>query len=135
MFSQCEQGRSHRAGRMNDGLQMRVVEVEGVRGDAVDQRSAGHVDFFAATGQGGLFGRLQHRDRSQRGVGSFMMGGADGAAKPVHEGAVRFMVDFGAPAAIGKAGVGGDEFGQDLGDRWCIVVGDDLGIASHGIFP
>ena len=39
--------RRNRPGRMNDRFQVRVIEVERVRGDAVEQRGARHVDPFA----------------------------------------------------------------------------------------
>ena len=56
-----------------------------------------------------------------------------GAVEPVHEDAVRLMVRGGAPAARQVAGMGGNEFGKDFRDGRGIVVGGDLGIASHGV--
>ena len=46
VLGQREQCRGHRARRMDDGLQVGVVEVEGVRADAVDEGRAGDVDAF-----------------------------------------------------------------------------------------
>ena len=116
---------------MDDGLEVGVVEVEGVRGDAVDQRGAGHVHLFGAAQHAGLRRGLQQLDRGQGGIGGFVVRRTDGAAQPVQEGAVRFMIDGVAPAAAGK-GVVGDEFGQDVGDGRGVVVGGDLGVAGHG---
>jgi hypothetical protein len=63
-----------------------------------------------------------------------VLGGTDGAAQPVHEGAVGFMVDRRTPAAGQVAGMSGHVLGQDLGDGRGVVVGGDLGIAGHGVF-
>src|SRR5262249_48147132 len=123
-----EQGGGHRAGRVDDRLQVRVVEVEGVRGDAVDERGARHVDLLAAARDGGLRRGLQFGDGGQRGVGRFVLRRADGATEPVEEGAVRLVVDGVAPAARGMRGY---VFGQDLRDRGGVVVGRDLGVAGH----
>ncbi len=110
VLGQRQHRRGHRAGRMDDGLQVRVVEVEGVRADAVDQRGAGHVDLLA---------RGRARWPAARAAASaprparprrLVVGGADGAAEPVEEGAMRFVLDRIAPAARRMAG---DEARQD----------------------
>ena len=128
MLGQRQQRRRHRAGGVDDGLEVRVVEVEGVRGDAVDQRGAGHVDPLGAAQHAGLRGGLQQLHGGQRRIGGFVVRGADGAAQPVEEGAVRLVVHRVAPAA---RGVAGDELGQDLRDGRGVVVGGDLGVAGH----
>ena len=46
VLAQREHGRRDRTGWMNDGFQMRVVEVEGMRTDAVQQGGVRNVDFF-----------------------------------------------------------------------------------------
>ena len=99
VFSQRQNGRGHRASRVDDGFQVRVVKVKGVRGDAVDQRCAAHVDFFAATQHAGLRCGLEHLCSGQRRVSGFVVSGANSAAEPVGEGSVRVMVDGVAPAA------------------------------------
>jgi hypothetical protein len=72
VLGQRQHRRGHRAGRVDDGLQVGVVEVEGVRGDAVDQRGAGDVDLLGAAQHGGLRRRLQHLHGGQGGVGRFV---------------------------------------------------------------
>jgi hypothetical protein len=57
-----------------------------------------------------------------------VVGRTDGATQPVHEGAMGFVVDRVAPT-FGR--MGGDEFGQNLGDRRGVVISGDLGVASH----
>jgi hypothetical protein len=129
VLGQRQQRAGHRTGRMDDGLEVRVVEVEGVRADAVDQRRAGHVHALAPAEQGGLRRGLKRLHRRQRGAGSVVVRGADGAADPVDEGAVRLVVDGVAPAS---ARVAGDESREDVGDWRGVMVGGDLGVAGHG---
>ena len=128
VLSQRHDGRSHRAGRVNDGFQVGVVKVKGMRGDAVEQRSAAHIYFFAATEYAGLRRGLQHLCGGQGCVSRFMVGSAHGATKPVGKSAVRVMVHRIAPAF---GGMRGDKFRQNLRDGRSIVVGCDLGIAGH----
>jgi hypothetical protein len=73
VLGQRQHGRRHRPGRVDDGLQVRVVKVEGVRGDAVDERGAGHVHLLAAAEHAGLRRGLQHLHGRQRGVGGLMV--------------------------------------------------------------
>ena len=128
VLGQRDDGRSHRAGRVNDGFEVGVVKVKGVRGDAVEQRSAAHVYFFAATEYAGLRRGLEHLCGGQGCVSRFMVGGTHGATEPVGEGAVCVMVHRIAPTF---GGVRGDKFRQNLRDGRSIVVGGDLGIAGH----
>ena len=50
-LGQRQHRRGDRPGGMDDRLQVGVVEVEGVRGDAVDERGARHVDLLGAAEQ------------------------------------------------------------------------------------
>ena len=118
---------------MDDGLEVGVVEVEGVRGDAVDQRGAGNVNLSRTAGQRGLGRGLQHLDRCQGSVGGLVVRGTVCAAQPVHESAVRFMVHLCTLAACQVVGMGGHELGQDVRDRRSMVVGSDLSVAGHGV--
>ncbi len=68
VLGQRQRRRGHRARRVDDGLQVGVVEVEGVRADAVEQRRAGHVDLLGAAEHARLRGGLQHLHGGQRGV-------------------------------------------------------------------
>ena len=128
LLRQREHGRCDRARRMDDRLQVRVVEVEGVRRDAVDQRRARHVDALAAAEHGGLRRRLQHGHSRQRGVGRLVAGGTDRAAEPVVERAVRLVLHSVVPAA---RRVAGHESRQDAGDRRCLHLGGDPGVLRH----
>jgi hypothetical protein len=127
-----EHGGSDRSCRMDDRLQVRVVEVERVRGDAVHERSARHVDLVVAPQDARLSGGLEHPDRAERGFGRLVPGGADRAADPVEEGAVGFVLHRVAPAARRMRR---DEFRQDLRDGRRVVIRFDFGIFCHGISP
>ena len=129
VLGQRQDGRGHGASRVDDGFEVGVVKVKGVGGDAVDQRGAGHVHLLSAAQHAGLCCGLQQLHRGQSGVGRLVLCRTDGAAKPVDEGAVRFVVHRVAPAL---GGVSGDKLGEDLRDRGGVVVSGDLGIAGHG---
>ena len=128
VLGQSHDGRSHRACRVNDGFEVGVVKVKGMRGDAVEKRGAAHVHFFTATQHAGLRRGLQHLCGGQGCVSGFMVGGTHGAAEPVGEGTVRVMLNRIAPAFGGMCG---NEFRQNLCDGRGVVVGGDLGIAGH----
>ena len=127
-FGQGQHSRRDRASRVDDGLEVGVVKVKGVRTDAVDQCRTGDIDALAATGQCGLRGRLQHLHGGQGRFSRLVVRCAHGTAQPVQEGAVRLMVHRVAPT---PRGVGGHEAGQGLGDGRGVVVGIDLGVAGH----
>ena len=98
VLAQRQQGRRHRASRVDDGFQVGVVKVKGVRADAIQQGGAGHVHPVAPAQHGGLGrGRQLHHGGQGRHHG-LMARRADGAADPVGEGAVRFALDRVAPA-------------------------------------
>jgi hypothetical protein len=128
-LGQRQQGGGHRTGRVDDGLEVRVVEVEGVRRDAVDQRRAGHVQALGTAEHGGLRRWLRASHGRKRGVGCLVPRGAHGAARPVDEGAVGLVVDLASlqPARGGWRRMAG----EDVGDGRGVVVGGDLGVASH----
>ena len=130
VLGQRQRGRSHRTGRVDDRLQVRVVEVERVRRDAVDERGARHVDLVRATEDARLGRRLQHGDRGERSFCRLVMRCADRAAEPVVERAVRLVVDRVAPAA---ARMRGDELRDDRGDRRGVEIGGNVGVAGHGV--
>ena len=68
---------------MDDGFEMGVVKVKGVRGDAVDQRGTCHVDAVFATGDAGLRCWLQHIDGGQSSTGSSVVARAYRATQPI----------------------------------------------------
>ena len=123
-----ERGRSDRPRRMDDRLQVRVVEVERVRRDAVDQCRARNVDALGTAKHGRLRGGLQRPHRSQSRVRRFMLRRADRAADPVEQRAMRLFVDRIAPAARRMLG---NEARQNLRDRRRIVVGGNLRVTRH----
>ncbi|MNN14600.1 hypothetical protein D3C81_1276740 [compost metagenome] len=130
VLGQRQHGGGHRAGRVDDGLQVRIVEIERMRGNAIHQRGAGHVHLVPAAQHRGLRRRLEFRHSGQRGHGGLMPGRAHGAAQPVHEGAMGFVVHLAAPALRRMRG---HELAEDARDRRGVVIGGDMGIACHGI--
>jgi len=115
--------------RHDDRLEVRVVEVEGVRGDAVEQGSAGDVELFCAAEQRGLGRRSQSLHCGQRGLHGFVLRWPDGTADPVGERAVGFGVDRIAPAA---RRVLDREAGQIRRDGRGVGIGADGAVACHG---
>src|SRR5207245_589446 len=89
VLGQSERRRCHRSGRMDDGLQMRVVEVEGVRRDSIEQRRAGHVDALAATEHARLRGWGELHDGGERGFECGVARRANRATEPGEQRALR----------------------------------------------
>src|SRR5690606_29649357 len=81
------QGGRDRAGRMDDGLEMGVVIVEDMRGNAVDERGMKLVQtFLAPDDRCALRAREGNRD-GKGAIHRFVLAAADRAAQPVDEGA------------------------------------------------
>ena len=130
MLTQRQSRRGHRPRRVDDGFEVGVVKVKGVRADAVEQGGIGHIDTLFAAQQGGLGGRLQFLHSGQGSFHGFMGAGTHGAASPVGKGAVGLLLDLVAPAF---GGVLGDKFGQQRCHGGGIGVGLDGGVAcGHG---
>ena len=72
---------------MNYGFEMRVIEIEDMRADAVDERSMHDIEPFAAAEHRSLRGSGKRRERSQRDIDGLVMRPTDCAAKPVQDGA------------------------------------------------
>ena len=113
---------------MDDGLEMGVVEIEGVRGDAVDQRRVGDIHPIGAPQHRRLRGRLEDLDRTQRGPCGFVMRCADGTTQPVQKSPVGFMLDFGRPAARWMLR---NECAENLRDRRGVLICFDFGVDGH----
>ena len=113
---------------MNDGFEVRIVKVKGVRTDPVDQCCTAHVDLDVAPQHAGLGGRLQQGNGGKRRVCGIVRRCAYRTAKPVGESPVGFVVHQIAPAT---RRVTRDELRQDLRDGRGIVVSGDLCIAGH----
>jgi hypothetical protein len=128
VLGQCQQGRGHWPGGVDDGFQVGVVKVKGVRGNAVDQRRSPHVHPLAAPEQARLRGRVKGLHGGQCGLHAFMARCANRATDPVEPGAQGFVLDRVAPTA---RGVAGHMAGQDVGDGGRVVVSADLGVAGH----
>ena len=114
MLGERQRRRGDRAGGVDDRLQVRVVEVERVRRDAVEQRRAGDVDALAAAEHRRLRRGRQLLHGGERRLGRRMPRRADRAADPVQERAVRLVLDGVAPAARRMRR---DELGEDARDR------------------
>src|SRR5579872_1257613 len=70
---------------MNDGRQMRVVEIENVARDAVHQRSVQYVGAVGSAEHGRLRWASEGEQRGKRGLHSLMLRRADGTAEPVDD--------------------------------------------------
>jgi hypothetical protein len=112
-------------------LQVRVVEIERVRGDAVHQRGACHVHLLGAAEDARLRRGVEHAHAPQRGFRGLVARRADGAAHPVQERAVRFVLDGVVPAA---GGMRGNELREDRRDGRRVEVCRDLCVAGHFVF-
>ena len=113
---------------MNNRLQMRIVEIECMRRNAVQQSRARNIDTFATAEDGRLRRwRELHHCRECRVCGG-MVRCADGASEPIHECAMRFGIDVMAPSARRMIG---DKFGEDARDGGRVVVGVDLCVLGH----
>jgi hypothetical protein len=76
----CQQGGCHRACGVDDGFEVGVVKVKGVRVDAVDQGGAAHIELFATAQHGGLGGRVERLRGLDGGDACLMVGRAYRAA-------------------------------------------------------
>ena len=113
---------------MNDRFQMRVVEIERMRRDAVDQRRACNVNALGTSKDGCLRSGLQHAHRSESCIRCFMFRRAHGAPYPVKQRAMRFFIHCIAPAARGMLRY---EARQNGGDRWRVRVSGNLRVTRH----
>src|SRR5436305_13707200 len=104
---------------MNDRLQMRVVEIERMRSDAVDERCARDVDALAPSEDRRLWRRGKLRHRCDCRLGRRMMRSADRAADPVQDRALRLTVDAIVPPARRMRR---DEFGKRARDRRSVHI-------------
>src|SRR5581483_5810418 len=88
-----------RAARMDDGLEMSIVEVEYVRADAVDQRGVQYIQPLAPPEHARLRSTGKFRERRQRTLDGFVPATADGAADPIQKRSQRL-----APCGVGNVG-------------------------------
>jgi len=93
MYSaKAKSGRCNGPARMNDGLKMRVVEIEDVTRNAVQQGGVEDIDLLLAPEHGSLCGTGKRRDRGKRVINGFMAAGAHRAAEPIDDRAHRFAL-------------------------------------------
>ena len=92
-FREREDRGSDRPARMDHRLQMRVVEVERVRGDAVHERRLHDVQAVAAPEHGRLARPGKRRERRERAFHRLVAARADRAAEPVQDRARGLMPD------------------------------------------
>ena len=107
-----------RAGGMDHRLQVRVVEVEDVRADAVEQGGAEDVDAFAAAEDAGLGRAAERTERANRDIDRLVAGRTHGASEPVEERAHRVCANR-RRQVTGFRGddVAGERAGHVLGGR------------------
>ena len=116
MLREREERRDDRPGRMDDGLQVRVVEVEHVRADAVHQRRVQDVQPLAAAEHRGLRGSRERRERGDRRIERLVTRAADRAAHPVEQRALRFLPDrLGKIVVAHRQDVAGERSGHVSG--------------------
>ena len=128
VLGERERRRRDRPGRMDDRLEVRVVEVERVRRDAVQERGARHVDALAAAEDRRLRRRRELLHGGERRVERRMARRADRAAEPVHERAMRLALHRRREP---RGRMLRDELGEDARDRRRVGVGGDFGVVSH----
>ena len=110
VFREREERSGHGPRGMNHRAQVRIVEVERVRGHAVEQRGMQDVDALAASEDAGLRWPQEGLERGERVFDSRVAGRADRAAHPVQDRTLRFVRDFN-----GK--VGGPRFEHEARKR------------------
>ena len=93
LFGEREDRRRHGTGRMDDGLEVRVVEVEHVRAHAVQKRHGERIHPFAPADHRGLGRAGKRGERGNRVVESLVTRAAKRAAHPVDDGAPRLAHD------------------------------------------
>ena len=80
-----QDGGGDRSARVDDGLQVRIVEIEGVRRGAVHERGQHDVELVAAPEHGRLPRSGKLGERSERAFHRLVAGGSDRATDPVEE--------------------------------------------------
>ena len=86
IFGERQHGRCDGACGMDDGLEVGVVKVEHMAGNAVQQGGVHHVEMLATTQDGRLGGTSEGSQRGDGAVQRFMLRAADCATHPVQEG-------------------------------------------------
>ena len=107
-----------------------IVEIEGMRADAVQERRARNIDPLATASDGRLRRGLENLYCSQRPLGCLVPGGTDRATQPIQKSAVRLMVDRIRPS---PGRVTGDKFSERAGDWRGVVVRLDLSVTGHDV--
>ena len=103
VLRQGQQRRDDRPGRVDHRLEVRVVEVEDVRADAVHQRRVQHVHSLAPAEHRGLRRTRERRQRADGGIERLVARSAHGAAGPVEQRPLRFLPDRRRNVGIGGA--------------------------------
>ena len=91
IFSQREQRGGYRHRRMNDGAQVRVVEIEPVGKGPVDARRGQRIETLAAAEQRRLRLARKLAQRSKQALDRFVAAAADRTAEPVEDRALAFV--------------------------------------------
>jgi hypothetical protein len=94
---------------MDHGLQVRVVEVQHVRADSINQRGVQDIHPLSSAEQARLVRSRERSERPYRDLDGFMLRAADRAARPVDERAAR----LGAHGRRQIAGTGFEDVGRE----------------------
>src|SRR5206468_6397707 len=93
VFAEREDRGGDGTGGMDDGLEMRIVEVERVRGDTVEHRGMHDVDALASPQDRRLRWSEERSDSLQRAGDRRVTACAHGAPQPVQHGTLRLVIN------------------------------------------
>ena len=99
VLGERQRRRRDRAGGMDDRPQVRIVEIERVRGDSVEERRARDVHALAAAQQARLGAGSELVHRRERGIYRRMARCADRTADPVQERPMGLALDAFVPSS------------------------------------
>jgi hypothetical protein len=131
-LGQRQDGGRDRAAGMDDGLEMGIVEVEGMRRGAVHERREHDVEPVAAAEHRGLARPRELGQRRERALHRLMARSADRAADPVEKRARRLVPHFFRDISVA---VIDDEFGECSGDFHIISVNREWGMGNGSNLP
>ncbi len=122
-LGQGQDGGNHRAARVDHRLQMGVVKVHHVRGDAVDQGRMHDVGLFRPAQQRSLALAEEGAERLDRDIHRLLAGPAHGHGHIVEEGAHAFGAEgLGRIARLGRHDIG-RQLAGDVGGDGGVLIG------------
>lgn len=134
-FRERDDSRSHRAGRVDDRLQVGVVEIEDVARHSIDEGGIHDVEPLAAAEQRGLLRAGERRERCNGDIDRLVSRSTDRHADPVQQRAHALLADVGGQIIVARRyDVPGERTGDVLGDsgdgRWRLGLRKD-GVGGH----